>query len=87
MPEAIRTPDKRIINPARINLLWAIRNNGETNCNTIGSNAKPSSITLSISQFARLGLVQFIGGYFQIAPQNSDYLYSLKEPIGACLMC
>ncbi len=86
--------NKQILSPPKVNLLWAIRDSGETNrkvialnADAIGCDAKPGSIALHIAQFVKSGLVQYTGGgYFQITLQGIGYLDSLKTYRGASRM-
>jgi predicted transcriptional regulator len=74
------------MNPAKVNLLLAIRAKGETNRKVIGANAKPGYVALYVTQLVKSGLIQFTGGgYFQITSQGCDYLDSLGNQTGARL--
>jgi hypothetical protein len=67
------------MNSSRINLLWAIRNAGETDYGSIGSMSMPSLVVTSVALFVKLGMVEHTrDDNFQITSQGEEYLDGLR---------
>jgi presenilin-like A22 family membrane protease len=71
------------MNSSRINLLWAIRNAGETDYGSIGSTAMPSLVVASVALFVKLGMIEHTrGDNFQITSQGEECLDGLSTTHG-----